>query len=213
MRRSDVLRIMLALALGAVLSWGGTGLGCNPSLIQSLGGEANVPTAPGENPYILLRLINGIAVPPSVSGTIPIPSGVGYLATWRYAGGQRDAWAIGGSGLAVTEDFGRLVNCNMTVITIGDIDDLTVTGTWLLYGGNVVQPLKPFGKILQNGVDFRCGDVLTFITYYDPSSPRNYAVDYQVQSGQGVTGPFTGPNTFTNYDQEADAWAAGLPYP
>jgi hypothetical protein len=213
MRRSDILRIMLALTLGAALTWGGAGLGCNPNLVQSLGGESNVPTAPGQNPYILVRLVNAVSVPASVSGTIPIPSGVGYLATWRYAGGQRDVWGIGGGGLAATEDYGRLVDCNMTVITLGDIDDLTVAGAWLIYGGNVTQPLKPFGKLLQNGVDFRCGDVLTFVTYYDPSSSRNFAVDYQVQSGQDVTGPFTGPDTFTNYSEESQAWEAGLPYP
>jgi hypothetical protein len=214
MRRSDILRTLLALTFGAVLTWGGVGLGCNPSFVQSLGGAAALPTAPGQAPYILLRLTNAISVPPSASASQPatVPTGVGYQLTWRYAGGQTGAWNIGSPGLSPSEDIGMLVDCNMTIITLGNINDVTADGAWLIYGNNTTQPLEPFGKILQNGVDFRCGDTLTFVTFLDPTNSRNYAADYQVQSGQNVIGPFSGPDTFMLYDQQSQDWVAGEPY-
>ncbi len=209
MRRSDILRILTALFLGVIMAWGGVGFGCNPNLTQSLGGTANLPTAPGETPYVLLRMTNAITGP--TIGGLPTgaPVGVNYLITWRYAGGTTDMWGTSGGGLAATEDLGVLIPCNVTVITMGDVDDLTADGAWLAYHGAldfVQEALQPFGKLLQNGVDFRCGDVLTFVTYNDSSNARGYSVDYQVQSGQDVTGPFTGPSTFTNYDKEAKSW-------
>ncbi len=46
----------------------------------------------------------------------------------------------------------------------------------------------------------------TFVTYNDASTTLGYSIDYQVQSGQDVDGPFTGPSTFTNFDKEAKEW-------
>ncbi len=209
MRRSDIMRIILALSLGAILTWGGVGFGCSSSLIQSLGGSANVPTTPGPNPYVMVRLVNAISVPPvsNPAGTT-IPSGVGYLATWRYAGGQPDVWGIGGRGLLTSEDIGRLLPCTVTIIGLGDLNDPTVDSAWLIYNGSVKQPIKPTTTVLQNGVDFRCGDVVSFITFNDPSDTRRYASDYQVQSGQNETGPYVGPDTITIFDTQSKAWAA-----
>ncbi len=208
MRRSDMLRIMLALSLGAALTWGGVGAGCNPNLVSSLGGTASLPTAPGANPYILVRFQNQIKGPPQNSGQTAA-SGVDFLATYRMTGAKYSITGVMGDGLEYTADFGELVPCNMTVITLGDVDDLTAPGAWVAYHGTldpVLQPLAPFGKLLQNGVDFRCGDVLTFITYLMPENSRSYGVDYQVQSGASVTGPFSGPDTFTMFTDGVKAW-------
>lgn len=216
MTRSDILRMALALCLGAALTWGGVGFGCNPGLIQSLGGAANLPTAPGTtNPYVLVRVVNAVSgatmpVPPG-STTLGAPVGVGFSLDWRYAGGLTGGLGFGGDGLAPGEDIGELVNCNITVITMGDVNDLTAPGAWLRYHGTldpVEQPLAPFGKLLQNGVDFRCGDVITFVTYNDSSLTRGYAIDYQVQSGETVTGPFVGPDTFGMFTSETNRWTA-----
>jgi hypothetical protein len=215
MRRSDILRMALALCMGAALTWGGLGFGCNPAFVQSLGGAAYVPTAPGTNPYILVRVLNAVSgatmpVPPG-STTLGAPVGIGFALDWRYAGGQPGGLGLPGAGLAQNEDIGELVDCNMTVITMGDVNDLTAPGAWLRYHGTldfVQQPIVPFGKLLQNGVDFRCGDVITFVTYNDSSATRGYAIDYQVQSGETVTGPFTGPDTFTMFTNQSDLWTA-----
>lgn len=209
MRASDIARIILTLLLGVALTWGGVGFGCSSSLIQSLGGSANVPTTPGQNPYVMLRLVNAISVPPvtNPAGTT-IPSGVGYLATWRYAGGQPDVWGVSGSGLQTSEDIGRLLPCNVTVVGLGDLNDPTADSAWLIYNGSVRQPIKPSTTVLQNGVDFRCGDVVSFITYNDPNDTRRYACDYQVQSGQNDTGPYDGPDTFKMFDDQSIAWAS-----
>ncbi len=205
MNGRTAIRAMLAFLLGGVFLYGGMGFGCNPSFIQSTGGSAHLPTAPGDADYIMLRLVNSIDGA-YVPGT-QTPVGVGYLGTYRIAGSNLPGFfGVGGSGLVPGEDFGILIPCNVTTIALGDVNNPGQDGAWLIYADDVGQPLVPLDKVLQNGVDFRCGDVVTFITHNSPNDSRSYAVDYQVQSGRNVKGPFTGPDTFNIFEEEAREW-------
>lgn len=221
MKRCDSLRMVLLAGLGMSLAWSSLNLGCNPNFIAALGGEASLPTAPGTNPYVLVRIVN-LVEPPAVDpfGGSTAPAGYLFYLDWRYAGGNNPyqtgpsmTWWYNTVGLSpVGADYGQLVDCNITGLTMGNTSDLTQPGAFFdyNYGGtsSVLQPMAVFGKMLQNGVDFRCGDVITFVTYSLPEDSRSYGVDYQVQSGEGIEGPFSGPDTFGIYAEEDAAWRA-----
>jgi len=109
------------------------------------------------------------------------------------------------------QDIGALIPCNVTVVTVGDVDDPTVAGAWVVYNpplDPVQLPIKPFGKILQNGIDFRCGDTISFISISDSSAKEGYSLTYNVQSGQDAPTTFTGPDAFALFQKEVDDFNA-----
>jgi len=202
MKRNSRVQALLALLLGALLCWGGVGLGCNPMFEQSLGRSSFTPTAPGGSDFVLVRFLNSANVPPG--------TGISFLASYRIGGGlpvSISGVGVSGQGLVQGQDMGQLVPCTMTVLTLGDTDDLDRPGAWLVHNpplDPVEQPLEPLGELLQNGVHFRCGDTVTFVAFADPDAPAGFRVTWQVQSGMDQTGPFEGPDPFDNLEKEIE---------
>jgi hypothetical protein len=191
-------QIILTVCLGATLGWMSLSAGCNPQLIGSLGGERHLPITPGATDYILIRFYNAASMP---AGT-----GMEFNQQYRIAGGAM--YGFGGvTGLVDGEDFGQLIPCNVTVVTLGDVDDPTVAGAYVIYNpplDPVRRAIKPLGKILQNGIDFRCGDTITFISVNDSTASEGYSLTYNVLSGQDQSATFSGPDAFALFEQERD---------
>jgi hypothetical protein len=200
MKWNRLLQGLATVGLGGLLGWMGLSMGCNKEFISSLGGDQNLPTTPGVVNYIQLRYYNAATMLPG--------TGMGFNPMWRFAGGPSMGFGgVGDPGLAQGEDIGDLLPCNLTNITLGDLTDPTVPGAWVSYHpplDPVHRPLKPFGKVLQNGVDFFCGDTITFITIQDLSAKEGYSITYNVQSGQDQPTTFSGPDAFALYQKEVN---------
>ncbi len=222
MRRCMSMRMILILMLGTALSWTALGLGCNATFLSSTGMSSYVPSTPGANPYIILRFTNSILGPDQSPDELNQPGEACFWATWRYAGGGLDS--IGGKGtndMGAGMDYGVVLPCDLTVMTVGNVDDLTQPGAWITYnpGGesNVLQALPPMGRVLQNGVDFRCGDVITFMLEPNNAIPARFDITWRVDSGQNESGPYAGPDTFANLYRTTSQWedqtGITIPYP
>lgn len=222
MRKYSIPRLTLTLILGAYLCWTALDLGCAASFLSGFGASNNVPTAPGHNPYIVLRFVNTITGA-AQSATATQPGSAVFDATWRYAGGGKDYFgyrALPGSTQVMSpgEDLGTILPCDISVLTVGDVDDLTATGAWVSWSGSVVlQDLPPMGRLLQNGTDFRCGDVVTFMLEPNNDIAQRFNITWRVDSGQNESGPYTGPDTFANLDRMTTQWEKDtgitIPYP
>lgn len=217
MKKSNIAQMIVVLVLGACLCWSSLGVGCAQSILGSVGMSKSVPSTPGPNPYIVLRFAN------SVEGTAQNaastqPGRTIFSSTWRYAGGGKDGFGWTLNGLFLGEDIGTIIPCDISVLTVGDVDDLTTVGAWISWSGmQVRQDLPPMGKNLTNGVDFRCGDVVTFMLEPNSSIPQKFNVTWRVDSGQNEQGPYTGPDTFANLDKMTTQWEKDtgitIPYP
>jgi hypothetical protein len=192
-------QIIITVCLAVVLGWMSLSAGCNTQLIGSLGGEAYLPTTPGATDYIMIRYYNAATMTPGALG-------IGFSSMSRFAGGATFIFGgVGDSGLVTGQDIGNLLPCNVTVITLGDVDDPTAPGAWVCFNpvlDPVHQPLEPFGKVLQNGIDFRCGDTISFTSISDSSAKEGYSLTYSVQSGQDAPTTFTGPDAFALFEKE-----------
>ena len=207
----SIFKAILVPALGVVLAWSTfAGVGCSGEFLDNLGLNSQVPTTPGQNPYIVLRWTNSVEGPDQSGDEPNDPAGVLFSSTWYYAGGSKDQFSWGGAGLAEGEDFGILLPCTVTTLTVGDVDDTTSTGAWLSFASTdssyVVTPLPPFGKNLSNGVDFRCGDVITFMIQPAADVAAQYTITYRVDSGEDEAGPYSGPDTFSNIKRMTADW-------
>lgn len=221
MTRNAIPRMILSLGLGVALSWGALSPGCNPKFTNSLGVGRAVPATPGPNPYIVLRFTNSVVGPDQSPAEPNVPAAANFEATWRYAGGGKDFFGWIGDSLRAGEDIGTMLPCDITVMTAGDVDDLTAWGAWISFNppgeDPVRQPLPPMGKLLTNGVDFRCGDVVTFMLAPNDAIPQRYSITWRVDSGQNESGPYSGPDTFANCATMSKKWeqetGITIPYP
>lgn len=211
MNRYGIGRMILVLSLGVTLAWSALGVGCNPLALNSIQANRHVPSTPGANPFIVLRFSNSVVGPDQNTTELDDPAAINFRATWRYAGRGKDGFSLSGSILGAGEDIGWTLPCDVTVLTVGDVDDLKEWGAWISFnppGTDPVRtPLPPFGKLLANGIDFRCGDVVTFMLQPDNSNSTHYSVTYRVDSGANEKGPYTGPDTFANMDRMNDHWS------
>lgn len=193
-------QIVLTVCLGTTLAWMSTSAGCNPQLVGAMGGEQELPITPGATPYILVRFLNAATMQPG--------TGMGFYQEYRIAGGAAfGSGGVSGGGLADGEDYGNLIPCNVTVATLGSVDDPTIPGAYVVYNrplDPVRRPIKALGKILQNGIDFRCGDTITFIAVNDATAPEGYSLTYNVLSGQDQSATFSGPDAFALFQSEVD---------
>jgi len=198
-------QIIITVCLAVVLGWMSLSTGCSEQLIGSFGGEQNLPTAPGATDYIMIRYYNAATMS---AGAL----GIGFSSMSRFAGGAMFTFGgVGDDGLVYGQDIGALIPCNVTVVTLGDVDDPTAPGAWVCFNpalDPVHMPLKPFGKVLQNGIDFRCGDTISFVSISDSSAKEGYSLTYNVQSGQDAPTTFTGPDAFALYEKEVNDFNA-----
>lgn len=137
----------------AALSMGGCTSGnlLNPSFLAALGGGQQAASLPGEAPVLVLEVENSTT------------SVIEFLLTWRDGEGevsQRSRTLLAG------EKFAEAVICPVEEVTLGDISNLDATGAIVRLGnGNPEDPfveVEAFGVLLQEFVNFNCGDSVTF---------------------------------------------------
>lgn len=123
----------------------------NPGFLQALGLGPTAADQPGEAPTIVIEVENN-------TGRI-----LEYRVTWRDADGTTQE-RIG--GLAVAEKYSESVICPVTEMTLGDVGDLSALGAIVRLGnGDPEDPfidVEPFGVLLQEEINYFCGDVVTF---------------------------------------------------
>ncbi len=152
----------LSMALGC------TGLPfLNPDFINAIGFGSGAAQFPGDSPAVLIRIENKAGRP------------IVFELSWRDEGGRVERRE---GVLGVVEEFGEVVVCPVQDVTLGDVTDREQPGAFVLLGdGLVTDPfieVEPFGIILQDTVNFGCGDVITF----EVTSSGASASGYQVQA-------------------------------
>ncbi len=176
----------VAIAVLAVL---GTVLGCNnmgtdslnPQFMEVLG-TPYAPVAPGTAPFVVIRVLNMtdhqvifyISIEPANGEPIqPITANVN-------------------SGF----DGGMALSCPIPRITLGDVTNRDATGALIVFDENTRQEIPALSKILRDGIDYFCGDLIVFAAIKDNSTVGGYSLIYGVLDGSGQPTSFTGPDTF-----------------
>jgi hypothetical protein len=137
----------------------------NPQFIQTLGVGQTVANLPGEAPAVLVEVDNQTNRP------------IEFLLTWRESEGEVERLT---GGLAPELKDGLVLFCPLEEVTLGDVSDLDATGAIVRLGnGESNDPLievEPFGVLLQQGVNYDCGDSITFTVLPSSASLSGYQV-------------------------------------
>lgn len=133
--------------------------------MQVLGSGETVAYLPGEAPAIVVEMENGIDRP------------IEYLISWRDAEGS----VIRSTGyLRPGLKDGEVLFCPVAEVTLGDIGNLDSTGAIVRLGaGGSNDPfieVEPFGVLLQEGINYDCGDSITFTVLRSGATLSGYQV-------------------------------------
>ncbi len=123
----------------------------NPAFLQAAGLGDSVANLPGEAPTIILEVENQ-------AGRV-----IEYFVSWRDGDGNV---SVRTGVLAVGDKYSESVFCPIDEMTLGDVGDLTEIGALVRLGaGEADDPVievEPFGSLLQDSVNYNCGDSVTF---------------------------------------------------
>jgi hypothetical protein len=162
--------IKLVLAVTAV----GIGVGCtnfavtdllNPAFLDTLTGNTSQAALPGDAPTVLVSFDNRTSNP------------CAYTITYRTVNDAIETLdGEVGNGIEVAQ----AVPCPVFEITVGEITDLSESGVIVGLGGlSVNDPfiqVEPFGVLLREGVNFDCGDAVTFVLVETTATRTGYRV-------------------------------------
>lgn len=123
----------------------------NPDFVVSSGLSDGAASLPGEAPTLLVQLENRTGRP------------VDYLLTWRDGDGNPGERL---RSVRAGETTAEALPCPISEITLGQVGDPSAIGALVVLGeGNAGDPfiaVEPFGRVLQEGINYNCGDSLTF---------------------------------------------------
>jgi hypothetical protein len=150
--------IVGSLALGMWLSGCNTLMGAfDPDFLSSLslpGAASQVANLPGDAPALLVAIENRTSLPVRAVLSFRTQNAGVESITYQVESGGRTAQAL---------------ICPIEAITLGDVSDATAIGADVLLatGGAIaadapIIEVEPFGVIMQNGVNYDCGDAITF---------------------------------------------------
>ena len=156
----------------AVLGWTGLLFGClnaasllNPELLTTLGLAARASDLPGEAPAVVFEVSN------QTGRTIE------FLLSWRDANNDVQQRR---RALPAGDSFAEVVVCPASAVTLGDVSNLDAVGAWVRLGnGGPDDPfieVEPFGVLLQDGINYDCGDVVTFSVQRSNATDSGYRV-------------------------------------
>jgi hypothetical protein len=170
--------------MGVMAGWSGAAIalllgGCsglstllNPDFVSSLGGGQQVAAFPGNAPEILLVVENHT--------NKNIQASVAYRTT---EGGVKTFTDFIEPG----EHTARALFCPIEEITLGDLSDLTVSGAHVLLGtGLPTDPfveVEPFGVVMQETINYSCGDEITFSVQASSATLSGYQVFAFIRKG------------------------------
>ena len=152
-----------ATASAALLLSGGcigTGEFLNPEFLAALGVTNGVATVPGEAPAVIIELENR-------TGRV-----IEGQLTWRNSDGTVDERIL---VVPTDSKTSEAVICPVEEMTLGDVSNPQATGAVVRLGnGGPTDPfiaVEAFGVVLQEGVNYSCGDSVTFTV--QPSNLTN----------------------------------------
>jgi hypothetical protein len=157
--------------------------GClNPDLVsRSVGGL--YPTAPGNEQFVLVRLIN------QTTATLDVPI--------VYDDGSQPAFTYFVRGLSPGgKDTGLLLDWPIVRVAIGDLDNPFQPAVNALFPDGRSVAVAFGNPALQAGVDFNRGDTILFVFTEDSRSSAYIRVSPALISGTSQTGPFSRGDPF-----------------
>lgn len=144
----------------------------NPDFAIATGLADSAATLPGEAPTLLLQVENRTVRP------------VNYVLTWRNddgSTGQRE------DAVRAGETFATAIPCPVTEVTLGQIGDSSAVGAAVVLGdGNFGDPLlavEPFGRVLEEGINYNCGDSVTFSVIPSGATASGYQIFAYIRPG------------------------------
>lgn len=172
--RGTLVGLSLCLALGAGVA------GCtmdlmsllNPDLLTIVGGGTEVASLPGDAPGLLVSVENRT------------DRWIRMVVSFRDPDDEADAFT---EYVQPGQKTGRMLDCPVSQITVGDTSDLDLSGArvYLIENpSNTVDALlsapfievDPFGNLLREGVNYDCGDSLLFTVEASSVSQSGYQV-------------------------------------
>lgn len=137
----------------------------NPELLTSLGVTARASDLPGEAPAVVFEVTN------QTGRTVE------FLLSWRDANNDVQQRR---RTLPAGETFSEVVVCPASAVTLGDVSNLQTVGARVRLGnGTENDPfveVEPFGVLLQDGINYDCGDVVTFSVQRSNATDSGYRV-------------------------------------
>jgi hypothetical protein len=182
-----VARIKLTTGLGLALSVVLAGCGAfqvtnlmNPDFLSSLGLGASVATLPGDAPGLLVTAQNST------------DRSIAMAISYRDVNDKVQSYT---ASIAPGDKTAQMLVCPVKEITIGDVSNLSLSGARVFLVGSVTDPnaigsapyveVEPFGVLLKEGVNYDCGDGLTFTVQASTQTRSGYqTIAYIRRSGQ-----------------------------
>lgn len=143
----------------------------NESFINTVTGSEQVASLPQNAPFILLTIENRTNNLAEVEVTYRTTGAVVERLPATVEAGAK---------------FAQAVPCPIDEITVGEITDLTVSGAVVRLGdGGADSPfvaVEPYGRLLTEGINYSCGDGVTFAVVSSTETASGYRVLAFVQS-------------------------------
>ncbi|HSW44953.1 MAG TPA: hypothetical protein VLM89_05235 [Phycisphaerae bacterium] len=178
----------MAKAIHRMMVWAAVcvlppGAGClSPELVnQTVGGL--YPTAPGDQPFVAVRVINET----SSILDIPIVYDDGSVPTYRYL-----IQALTPMG----RDTGIVLEWPIMRVAVGDLDNPYLPQIVAYYSNGATSGVFFGHHALQAGVDFERGDTIIFRFVEDSRSPAYIRVDPGRIAGSSQQGTFSRGDPF-----------------
>lgn len=137
----------------------------NPTFLQSVGVGEAAANLPGEAPAIVLEVDNGT------------DRVIEFRLTWRDGESQIQERT---RSLGVGAKFSEALICPVEEMTLGDVSNLSAAGAIVRLGsGSAMDPfveVEAFGVLLQEGINYDCGDSVTFTILPSSATLSEYQV-------------------------------------
>lgn len=137
----------------------------NPAFLQTLGLGVTVADLPGEAPALVLEVQNDT------------DRVVEFRLTWRDGEGEIQERT---RSLGVGAKYSEALICPIEEMTLGDVSNLSAVGAIARLGaGQATDPfveIEPFGVLLQEGINYDCGDSVTFTILPSSATLSGYQV-------------------------------------
>jgi len=142
----------------------------SPGFLQVLGVGERVANLPGEAPAIVLEVENGT------------DRVIEFRLTWRDGESRIQERT---RSLGVDEKYAEALICPIEEMTLGDVSNLDDVGAIVRLGyGTANDPfieVEPFGVLLQEGINYDCGDSVTFVVLPSNATLSGYQVFAQIR--------------------------------
>lgn len=137
----------------------------NPNFLSQIGLGETAATLPGEAPAVIVEVENR-------AGRI-----VDARVSWRTPEGTVDVRNL---VVPVDSKISEALICPIDEMTLGDVSDPSESGAVVRLGaGTAADPIifvEPFGVVLKDGVNYSCGDSITFTVMPSNQTLSGYQV-------------------------------------